>query len=745
VTRLIATASILTILLLSSCSSSEPEIGYEVVDGLAVIESETWTSKQDSSRHAWHEVASSTGDQAAKVSTVPTKDQNTVDFKDSDSTATVDYKIEFREPGLFYIWLRLKTLSTEPATTPSLKLTVPSITRGESSTVMTISDDWHWTAVDENLNTLSKNVSAPGIHTLRITTDSTEILIDKIILTSRPEFTPTGIGPESTQKITMQQNAATDDAPTGNLQTDDPQAEPPLTDGINRHPEVRILFANESGFNTTTVGQSFQLHADATDDGLPTGNLYTFWSKLNGPGDVQFNDQTLANPTVRFSVPGTYSLQVSANDSDLYRNAVTTIEVYEADSEVITTTVNQQPTASISGSNSVSVGQPLHLSSNATDDGLPHGALYHYWSLLDGAGTATFDDNQAQATTVIFNQPGRYVIQLSANDGERYSNATMEINVTAQSSTGSNDESQQSSSLTGRWQTVSARGAPASRHETTGIVVDGKLYLIGGRGHKDIDVYDPSLNEWSHAARPPIEMHHFQAVAVDHVIYVVGASTCCFPVEGNISNVYQFDTRSEQWSQGAAIPANRQRGSTAAAVYNRKIYIVGGNTRGHSGEAVNWFDEFDPATGQWTTLANAPDARDHATVAVVDDQLVVAGGRRSDFPNTFGNTVGRTNIYDLTQKQWQTAANIPTQRAGTMAVSVGKQLVVIGGESPDSVNAHDSVEAFDIGSRSWSSLAPMPTPRHGGAAAVINNTIHVVAGSMQRGGAPETNVHEILR
>ena len=80
-----------------------------------------------------------------------------------------------------------------------------------------------------------------------------------------------------------------------------------------------------------------------------------------------------------------------------------------------------------------------------------------------------------------------------------------------------------------------------------------------------------------------------------------------------------------------------------------------------------------------------------------------------------------------------------------MAVGIGSELIIMGGESLATLNAHDTVEAFDIFSGNWRRLSPLPTARHGGAAAVINNNVHVVAGSRQRGGAPETDAHEILK
>ncbi|OED41726.1 hypothetical protein AB833_09075 [Chromatiales bacterium (ex Bugula neritina AB1)] len=296
-----------------------------------------------------------------------------------------------------------------------------------------------------------------------------------------------------------------------------------------------------------------------------------------------------------------------------------------------------------------------------------------------------------------------------------------------------------------QWIPVDGQGTAQARHETGGVVIDGKIYMIGGRGHKHIDIYDLESNRWTRTIKTPIEMHHFQPVAIGTKIYLLGGMTCCYPQEKSIEHVQIFDTRTRKWSEGAKIPAKRRRGGAGAAVYKDKIYLLGGNTKGHSGGAVNWFDEFDPQTGKWKALKNAPDARDHANIAIIGSKLVAAGGRKSAHPNTFANTVRQTNVYDFETGNWQRAAAIPTQRAGTMTVAVGSEVIVLGGESIRQRTAHREVEAFDVNTGKWRTLTPLSIARHSGVAVVSGDYIHVVAGAVSIGGRNETNQHEKLK
>jgi N-acetylneuraminic acid mutarotase len=295
------------------------------------------------------------------------------------------------------------------------------------------------------------------------------------------------------------------------------------------------------------------------------------------------------------------------------------------------------------------------------------------------------------------------------------------------------------------WQT-SDGSAVTHRHETGAVVVDDRIYVVGGRYNKPVESFDALTNRWMSHGRAPVDVHHFQPVEYNGKIYVIGAlRDGGYPVENALDNIYIYDPANDTWTMGDEIPASRRRGSTAAAVYNNKIYIVGGNTRGHSGPSVAWMDEYNPVTGEWTIMPDAPNARDHATVAIADGKLVFAGGRRSAHPNVFGDTEGDTDIFDFATGTWSSDADpIPTQRAGTMAVAHGHEVVIIGGESNASTQAHANVEAVDVRTGKWRSLQPLLIGRHSGAAAILNGMIHVISGNSTRGGGNEITDHEIL-
>jgi len=298
------------------------------------------------------------------------------------------------------------------------------------------------------------------------------------------------------------------------------------------------------------------------------------------------------------------------------------------------------------------------------------------------------------------------------------------------------------------WTVVTARSEPEKRHENAFARAGNYFYSFGGRKKQSVDRYDPKTNTWQPVAAAPLEMHHFQAVEHQGEIYVMGAFTGNFPHETLIPKIYIYSPAKDQWREGSEIPENRRRGAAGAVAHGGKIYLVCGIIDGHYDGHVTWLDEFDPATGRWRTLPDAPRARDHVQVAVVDNQLVVAGGRRSTHKtgHVLDLTVAEVDLYDLKTGTWKTlpaAHNIPTQRAGCTAVALGNKVLIIGGESPQKV-AHNQTEALNLRTNRWETLPALQIGRHGTQAVVYKNKVYIAAGSANQGGGPELNSMEVL-
>lgn len=277
------------------------------------------------------------------------------------------------------------------------------------------------------------------------------------------------------------------------------------------------------------------------------------------------------------------------------------------------------------------------------------------------------------------------------------------------------------------------------------VQVDEKLYLLGGRGIKPIEIYDPKAGTWTNGAHPPMELHHFQAVEVDGLVYAVGAYTGGFPYEESALHVFVYDPQTDRWSIGPRVPAARARGAAGAVARGGKIYVAGGIVGGHGAHADSkrWFDELDPATGAWRVLPDLPRARDHFSAVVVGDKLYAVGGRDTGVDDFFDNTIAEVDVYDFATETWSTLppmSNLPTERAAPAVAAIDEKIYVIGGEGFG--RAFDTAEVLDTTTGVWEPLPALPTPRHSAGSAVCFGGIFIASGAETQGGRQEGTAFE---
>lgn len=299
------------------------------------------------------------------------------------------------------------------------------------------------------------------------------------------------------------------------------------------------------------------------------------------------------------------------------------------------------------------------------------------------------------------------------------------------------------------WQGLETESSCTNRHENSLTAIGEQLILVGGRGVKPVEGYDIPAKKWIKYVDTPLEMHHFQAVAYQGELWVLGAFTGGYPHETPIPNIYIFNPEKNEWRKGPEIPEDRRRGAAGAFVYKDKIYVVCGIQDGHWDGHVGWLDEYDPATDKWTKLADAPHVRDHVHAAIVGDKVYIAGGRRSTarIGQVLNLLEPAVDVYDFNTASWTTlpeAQNLPTLRAGASSVSLGDKVLIIGGESDAQVPSHSEVEAFNTLTMQWETLPFLKQGRHGTGAVNVGGRVYIVAGSGNRGGGPELNSIEVF-
>ncbi|KAK2048686.1 kelch domain-containing protein [Colletotrichum somersetense] len=276
---------------------------------------------------------------------------------------------------------------------------------------------------------------------------------------------------------------------------------------------------------------------------------------------------------------------------------------------------------------------------------------------------------------------------------------------------------------------------PGPRVGHASLLVGNAFIVYGGDTKVDeTDVLDETLyllntstRQWSRAlpagTRPSGRYGHSLNI-LGSKIYIFGGQ-----IEGYFMNdlaafdLNQLQMPNNRWemliqntdSGGPAvgkIPAARTNHSVVT--FNDKMYLFGG-TNGYQ-----WFNDvwsYDPAINEWAQLdciGYIPVPREGHAAAIVDDVMYIFGGRTEE-----GVDLGDLAAFRITSRRWYTFQNMgpsPSPRSGHSMTTVGKAVVVVGGEpssSPASVGDLGIVYMLDTTKIRYPNDAP-PAQQPGG-------------------------------
>ena len=171
------------------------------------------------------------------------------------------------------------------------------------------------------------------------------------------------------------------------------------------------------------------------------------------------------------------------------------------------------------------------------------------------------------------------------------------------------------------------RDIPTLRHAFATTVIDGKIYLIGGSVHDQklgrdvaidlVEAYDPLTNRWEKRADMPTARGATDAVVVDGKIYVIGGYNWQWGplVDKFVTSIEEYNPKTDQWRELPDMPMRKFM--FASVAIDNEIYTIGGaHTPG--GNRLTRFadaDVYNPTTNKWREVE--PMTIPKATRAVV--------------------------------------------------------------------------------------------------------------------------------
>lgn len=188
-------------------------------------------------------------------------------------------------------------------------------------------------------------------------------------------------------------------------------------------------------------------------------------------------------------------------------------------------------------------------------------------------------------------------------------------------------------------------------------VIGGKLYVVGGvlpngngAGTGSMIVYDPATDSWDETKAPmPTPRFDLSVVVLDGKLYAIGGTP---DQSGYTAVVEAYDPATDTWTTKTPMLADRSL--FAAGVFNNTIYVFGGIGFRHPiGFNLNDVEAFDPAAnggmGSWTQKEPMPTPRNGFGGQFINGIFYAIGGNRLGTA-----TVGQPYIFQVT------ATNQPT-------------------------------------------------------------------------------------
>jgi Kelch motif len=180
---------------------------------------------------------------------------------------------------------------------------------------------------------------------------------------------------------------------------------------------------------------------------------------------------------------------------------------------------------------------------------------------------------------------------------------------------------------------------PNKRCSAVAEEVNGKIYLIGGimpmedgkpgtRVTGLNQVYDPASNNWETRSPMPTTRNHAYSGVVNGKIYVIGGRQGAgrIPITSNTDIVEEYDPEQDLWTLKERMPTPRSGGGVAT--YGTKIYVAGGELQNRQLRAAfQALEAYDAATDTWTILPSMPSARHGVAGAFLGNKLHLVSGK----------------------------------------------------------------------------------------------------------------------
>lgn len=264
----------------------------------------------------------------------------------------------------------------------------------------------------------------------------------------------------------------------------------------------------------------------------------------------------------------------------------------------------------------------------------------------------------------------------------------------------------------------SARG-PFPRYGATAATDGRQVYVAAGGGvggrYAHVDRFDPASGSWSVLAVDLVPRRYTAAAIFRRKLYVIGGSDS----EKRDSDVVEaVDLDSGVVERMPPLPSPRRWAS--AVLFRNRIWVIGGA----SGEGrLSRVDIFDPRSHTWSRGPDLGVARQARAVVARGTIWVLGGYRGPNLPIS-------TTIERLEGGRFEIAGEMPSTSAYSAQVLDDRWIYTFG-----DYRELGRVMRYDVDQREWVRIDPGYTARRHTASAVVGNAVIIFGGNVRSDGS----------
>jgi hypothetical protein len=286
---------------------------------------------------------------------------------------------------------------------------------------------------------------------------------------------------------------------------------------------------------------------------------------------------------------------------------------------------------------------------------------------------------------------------------------------------------------TGAWTDVAPMGSARFRPIAT-VLADGRVLVAGGVGDNTVatasaEVYDPATNTWSPVTN---ELRHPRYDLGMEEPTLLRDGTVLFAGAGDeaSTDVDVYDPVANAFEPVASLDVERGTPSQTL-LSDGRVLVAGGVT---AAELLDSGEVYDPATNDWTPVANALQSGRAGSflVTLPDGKALSGGGILVDEDDGFADST-HADLYDPATNRFTPSGGMNGGHIDGIAERLADgRVLVAGGAEELALGAElQGAELYDPATGNWTATPAMPRPLMSAASFLLPDGSVLLAGGTQ--------------